>query len=173
RPFHVTASALPFPWHILTIAGSPIQQVTARQVRLFLRRTDPVVPTWLSLPVMTRHQAEEWWLPVWTDLHRVKLPPSLLSSVWLWLHGRTWVARSYGGETEEQMRVGPCLFGCGELDGNAHGFVSCPMVQKLWKAAQQVLRALLPAGGLPPLDFTVRQVVSAWAGEMSATARLR
>ncbi|KAL9934731.1 hypothetical protein V8E36_006506, partial [Tilletia maclaganii] len=173
RPFHISASSLPFPWHILTIVGLPIQQVTARQVRLSLQRISPVLPTWVQLPDLTRQQAEEWWTSVWTDLHNAKLPLALLSSVWLWLHGRTWVARSYGSAPEETMRVRPCLFGCGEVDGNAHGFVSCPVVQDLWKAAEEVARALLPPGRLSPLSYTVRQVVSAWAGEVETTARLR
>ncbi|KAL9938478.1 hypothetical protein V8E36_003101 [Tilletia maclaganii] len=173
RPFHVPKASLPFPWHILEINGVPIEQVTARQIRLSLRCSSPAVPTWLQLPDMSRPQVEAWWLSVWTDLHNAQLPSSLHSGIWLWLHGRTWLARSYGGNAEGQMRVGPCLFECGELDGNAHGFVSCPMVQQLWKAAEQVFRALLPADGLLALTFTVRQVVSAWAGEVSAVARMR
>lgn len=115
RPLRLDPAAMPFPWHETTMRDCPIEEVTVRKLRLSLTPQEPIVPDWpfngsptVSPVIMpsvfgSRPRRKTWpaeilqrWKLVWAELHRLPLTSGQRSTVFLFLHRRSWLSRTSG-----------------------------------------------------------------------------
>ncbi|CAD6931540.1 unnamed protein product [Tilletia controversa] len=132
RPLLREASAPHFPWHLIQINGSPLQGTSCRKIRLAQTPSTPYPVNWH----VRQDTLPESWAVAWKELHAVPLPSSAITSCYLWMHRRAWLARS--GAT-----VAPCpLCDTTKAEAQEHAYVTCPSILDVWLAVIPLLRAL-------------------------------
>ncbi|CAD6925971.1 unnamed protein product [Tilletia controversa] len=132
RPLLRDASAPHFPWHLLLINGAPLHGISCRKTRLAQTPSAPCPVNW--------HVGQDTptasWAVAWKELHAVPLPSNAITSCYLWMHRRAWLART--GAT-----VAPCpLCDTTESETQEHAYVTCPSIKNVWHTALPLLRAL-------------------------------
>lgn len=92
QPFDIDTVGLPFPWHIATLAGKPLQEYTVKHARTFLAPGNVIVPDW---QLGTTDQWKQVWL--WHTQEPL-LTSQAQSDVFLFLHRRPWLAQKPRGD---------------------------------------------------------------------------
>ncbi|KAE8255488.1 hypothetical protein A4X13_0g3017 [Tilletia indica] len=136
--------AAAFPWHLLTISGTPLSAVTPASVRRAMSPQEPRTPGW----TFDRPTPDNFWARVWMELEDSPLLLDVRSSCLLVLGRNLWT-----------YRAGPCPVGCAASDSPTHGICTCPEAVRVWMACLPLLHAM---GVASPTPFTPFGIVGAW-----------
>ncbi|CAD6926074.1 unnamed protein product [Tilletia controversa] len=120
----------PMLWHHTAVGGLPLN--AGKLTRLAQTPSAPCPVNW--------HVGQDTptasWAVAWKELHAVPLPSNAITSCYLWMHRRAWLART--GAT-----VAPCpLCDTTESETQEHAYVTCPSIKNVWHTALPLLRAL-------------------------------
>ncbi|KAE8219967.1 hypothetical protein CF319_g6434 [Tilletia indica] len=153
-PLRQDPLATAFPWHLLTISGTPLSAATPASVRRSLAPQEPRTPRW----TFDRPTPPTFWARVWTELEDSPLLLDVRSSCLLVLGRNLWT-----------YRAGPCPAGCAASDSPTHGICTCPEALHVWETCLPLLRAMGVSSSTP---FTPFGIIGAWQDTHALRPRL-